>query len=107
MVEGYGPTANAFVLKAVEVGGTSGPAPWAGMNESGTVTKTKKRVPLDAELAAGTYTFTMSGSGDADLYVKGGSAPSVSTYDCRPYGGTTSETCSVTLSAPGQIFLSW
>lgn len=105
MVEGYGPTANAFVLKAVEVGGTTGPGPWAGMNETGTVIKDQEARHSTSELAAGTYTFTMSGSGDADLYVKAGSAPTVSSYDCRPYGGTTSETCSVTLSAPGQIFV--
>jgi serine protease len=38
--------------------------------------------------------FQMSGgSGDADLYTRFGSAPTDSTYDCRPYANGNSETC--------------
>lgn len=38
--------------------------------------------------------FNISGgSGDADLYVKFGSAPTDSTYDCRPYRNGNNETC--------------
>ncbi|MET0288684.1 MAG: S8 family peptidase [Pseudoxanthomonas sp.] len=33
------------------------------------------------------------GSGDADLYVRRGSAPTDSAYDCRPYRSGNSETC--------------
>jgi serine protease len=41
-------------------------------------------------------TFTMSGgTGDADLYVRSGSKPTTSTYDCRPYKGGNSEECSI------------
>ncbi len=36
------------------------------------------------------------GSGDADLYVKFGSAPTDSSYDCRPYKNGNSETCTGT-----------
>ncbi len=40
--------------------------------------------------------FVMSGgSGDADLYVKFGSVPSTSNYDCRPYLGGNNETCTI------------
>ncbi|WP_226646589.1 M4 family metallopeptidase [Microbulbifer variabilis] len=40
--------------------------------------------------------FEMSGgSGDADLYVRFGSAPTTSTYDCRPYTGGNSEVCEI------------
>jgi serine protease len=43
--------------------------------------------------------FTISGStGDADLYVKFGSAPTTSSYNCRPYLTGDNETC--TFSAP-------
>jgi hypothetical protein len=34
------------------------------------------------------------GTGDSDLYVKFGTPPTDSAYDCRPYTGGTSETCS-------------
>ena len=38
------------------------------------------------------------GTGDADLYVKFGSAPTSTSYDCRPYKGGNAETC--TLNSP-------
>ncbi|MEZ5465378.1 MAG: endonuclease [Lysobacteraceae bacterium] len=38
--------------------------------------------------------ITSGGSGDADLYVKFGSAPTTSSYDCRPYANGNAETCS-------------
>ncbi|AOT07051.1 S8 family peptidase [Pseudoalteromonas luteoviolacea] len=41
------------------------------------------------------------GSGDADLYVNPGSAPSTSTYQCRPYEGGNAETCTITNPAAG------
>ena len=34
------------------------------------------------------------GSGDADLYVRRGSQPTTSAYDCRPYRSGNAETCS-------------
>ena len=44
--------------------------------------------------------FTMSGgTGDADMYVKFGSAPTDSSYDCRPYKNGNAETC--TFASPG------
>ena len=41
---------------------------------------------------------TSGGSGDADLYVKFGSQPTTSSYDCRPYLNGNNETC--TFSSP-------
>jgi vibriolysin len=41
-------------------------------------------------------TFALSGgTGDADLYVKAGSAPTTSSYDCRPYLSGSNETCNI------------
>ncbi len=41
--------------------------------------------------------FNMSGgTGDADMYVKFGSMPTTSTYDCRPYLGGNNESCAGT-----------
>ena len=46
-------------------------------------------------VVAGTnFSAATSGSGDADLYVKFGSAPTTSSYDCRPYRNGSNETCS-------------
>ncbi len=41
---------------------------------------------------------TSGGTGDADLYVRFGSAPTTTTYNCRPYLSGNAETC--TFSAP-------
>ncbi|PTL77315.1 M4 family metallopeptidase [Vitiosangium sp. GDMCC 1.1324] len=41
-------------------------------------------------------TFAISGgTGDADLYVKAGSEPTTSSYDCRPYLSGNAESCSI------------
>lgn len=51
---------------------------------------------------ASNLVFTISGgSGDADLYTRFGSAPTTSSYDCRPYLSGNSETCSVSSPQEG------
>jgi serine protease len=45
------------------------------------------------------------GSGDADLYLKNGSAPTTSQYDCRPYLSGNDEVCSVNNPKPGVYHL--
>jgi hypothetical protein len=44
---------------------------------------------------------TSGGSGDADLYVRKGAAPTTSTYDCRPYSAGNNESCNVSGLATG------
>jgi lysyl endopeptidase len=41
------------------------------------------------------------GTGDADLYVRFGTAPTTSAYDCRPYTGGNNETCTFAAPAAG------
>jgi len=54
---------------------------------------------MDVPAGATNVKFQMSGgSGDADLYTKYGSAPTDSSYDCRPYANGNSETCTGTQS---------
>ncbi|WP_462157447.1 S8 family serine peptidase [Pseudoalteromonas sp. GB56] len=51
-------------------------------------------------------TFTTSGgSGDLDMYVKAGSAPTTSSYDCRPYKNGNNETCSIDSPAAGTYYV--
>lgn len=59
-------------------------------------------VPADA--ANLTFNIT-GGSGDADLYVKFGSEPTASDYDCRPYRNGNQETCNVTNVQAGRYFV--
>jgi len=50
-------------------------------------------------------TFTISGgTGDADMYVKFGSAPTTTTYDCRPYASGNNETCTIPAKATAGKF---
>lgn len=64
----------------------------------------------DAQLAytlavptgASNLRFTTSGgTGDADLYVRFGSAPTTATYDCKSAGGSNAETCSIATAQAG------
>ena len=48
-----------------------------------------------------TFRVTMSGTGDADLYVRFGRAPTATAYDCRPYRADSNETCALTVPAGG------
>jgi serine protease len=74
--------------------------------EDGTLTKGVPVTGLSASSGgAVSYTFVVpagasnlsfaisGGTGDADLYVKRGSAPTDSSYDCRPYLTGNNETC--------------
>jgi len=50
--------------------------------------------------------FVMSGgTGDADMYVKFGAAPTDTVYDCRPYASGNSETCNITTAQAGTYYI--
>jgi pseudolysin/vibriolysin len=53
-----------------------------------------------------TLTFKTAGSnGDADLYVRLGSAPTTATYDCRPYTSSSTETCTFSSPTAGTYYV--
>jgi serine protease len=61
---------------------------------------------IDIPTGATNVTFTMSGgSGDADLYVRAGSQPTTSSYDCRPYEAGNNETCSIDNPTSGTYYV--
>jgi PKD repeat protein len=50
--------------------------------------------------------FTLSGgTGDADMYVKFGSEPTDSVYDCRPYKSGNAETCTFAAPSAGTYYI--
>lgn len=55
--------------------------------------------------ASGLSIKMAGGSGDADLYVKKGSRPTTSSYDCRPYTGGNNETCTISPSGAGTYYI--
>ncbi|WP_305885110.1 pre-peptidase C-terminal domain-containing protein [Pleionea sp. CnH1-48] len=79
-----------------------------GTGNGGTLTETNlsgdrrawDRYTIDIPAGMSSLVVTISGgSGDADLYVREGSQPSTSSYDCRPYRNGNAETC--TFNNPG------
>ncbi|RYZ43516.1 MAG: trypsin-like serine protease [Myxococcaceae bacterium] len=58
---------------------------------------------------AGATTLTVvqsGGTGDADLYVRQGSQPTTSAYNCRPYASGNAETCTLNSPAAGTWYVS-
>ncbi|MEO7012994.1 MAG: pre-peptidase C-terminal domain-containing protein, partial [Dokdonella sp.] len=61
---------------------------------------------MNVPSGASGLSFVMSGgSGDADMYVKFGSVPTDSTYDCRPYVSGNSESCPVNPAQVGTYYV--
>ena len=61
---------------------------------------------LAVPAGASNLNFTSSGgSGDADLYVRFGSAPTTSSYDCRPYKTGNNESCSFATPQAGTWYV--
>jgi len=82
-------------------GGGGGTTPTEGVLENGVTQSdiaadTGKDAVFTFDVPAGAtdINFTMSGgTGDADLYVKFGAAPTDDVYDCRPWANGNSESC--------------
>ncbi len=106
MIHGYG-AENHYRLTVVgdgDGGGDGGGGDtWEGLEEGGTVSRQQELRFETPELAAGTYEFQMTGSADADLYVRVGEAPTTSSFDCRPYTSGSDELCSVSLAAADTV----
>ena len=86
---------------AVGVPGSPTPSPEAEPLTNGVPvgiadsTAGERRFELEVPAGAATLTFSISGgSGDADLYVKRGTPPTRSSFDCRSYRANNAEACS-------------
>ncbi len=67
-----------------------------GVPVSGLAASTGNDIVYTMEVPSGATNISFNitgGSGDADMYVRFGSAPTDSTYDCRPYLNGNNETC--------------
>lgn len=55
---------------------------------------------------ANSLSFAISGgTGDADIYVRFGAAPTTSNYDCRPYINGSNETCNISNTQAGTYYI--
>lgn len=91
----------AAAVNAANGGGGGGPGAGElanGVPETGLSGSqgTELRFTLDVPAGASNLSFQISGgTGDADMYVKFGSEPTTSSYDCRPYLNGNNETCNI------------
>lgn len=95
--------------------GGSGGGTTPGTNElqngvaiTGISGSTNQEVSFTMVVPAGAtgLSFKMSGgTGDADMYVKYGSSPTSSSYDCRPYLSGNNETCNISTAQAGTYYI--
>ncbi|MCM2312548.1 MAG: S8 family serine peptidase [Steroidobacteraceae bacterium] len=79
-----------------------------GVTVTGLAASTGNSVNYTMEVPSGSSNLKFvitGGTGDADLYVKYGSAPTDSSYDCRPYKSGNEETCSFTTPSAGTWYV--
>jgi PKD repeat protein len=63
-------------------------------------------MPIPADAGATGLKFEMTGgTGDADMYVKYGSAPTDTVYDCRPYKSGNVESCPMATTQAGTYYV--
>jgi serine protease len=73
-------------------------------SESGLSASSGNWINRTISVPAGSSNLSVSitgGTGDADLYTRFGSAPTTSSYDCRPYKVGNEETCTVASPSTG------
>jgi pseudolysin/vibriolysin len=70
------------------------------------INTTSATYTIDVPAGKTSVVFTISGgTGDADMYVRRGAAPTTSTYDCRPYTSGNSETCTFNAPVAGTYYV--
>ena len=107
MVQGYSNYANAQLTASYNLNGggnctdtnclTNGVPVTNLSGATGTETLYKIVVPANSQLNI----TTSGGTGDVDLYVKAGTVPTTTSYDCRPYQNGNNESCSITVTQAG------
>lgn len=97
------------VLDGHRNGGTTTPPPTStpltngvAVTGQGASTGGELRYTLVVPAGASNLRFVSSGgSGDADLYVRFGSAPTTASFDCKSEGNTNAETCTIATAQAG------
>ncbi len=107
MIRGYSSFSGVSVVANYTEASTGPGAPKSGSasNLSGAA---NEWVDFTWDVDPGRSNLTISisgGSGDADLYVRRGSQPTTSAYDCRPYRGGNNETCTFDNPAAGTYYI--
>ncbi len=91
---------------AIELGsdGTAPPPKVETFTGSLTVGQTRSFGPFRAVLGS-SLTASTTGTGDLDLYVRKTSVPTTTTYTCKSDGSTATESCTVSMTATGDVYV--
>ncbi|MBZ4336518.1 M4 family metallopeptidase [Corallococcus sp. AS-1-12] len=105
----YGSSAVTSVNEAWSAVGVAAPPSWTTLatltNVSG-ARSSNTNLSYVKPSGATAMRFQLSGgTGDADLYVKFGSAPTTSTYDCRSAGASSDESCTINAAQSGTYYV--
>jgi len=91
---------------AIELGSDGPAAADRVENFSGSLTlgQTKSFGPFKVA-SGGSLRADTTGTGDTDLYVRKSAVPTTSTYTCKSDGSTSTETCTVNMTANGDVYV--
>jgi bacterial leucyl aminopeptidase len=72
---------------------------------SGSLSTGQKRTLGPFKATLGTFKASTTGTGDTDLYVRKTTVPTTSSYDCKSDGSTSTESCSINMTANGDVYV--
>jgi Zn-dependent metalloprotease len=108
-LHGYAAFSGASVKASWSTGGGSGGSVLQnGVPVTGLAATTGNSRSYTIVVPSGATSLSLKisgGTGDADLYVKRGSAPTTSSYDCRPYLTGNSESCNTASPVAGTYYV--
>ncbi len=99
-------SATASVTVTAATGGTTALSNGVAVTGLAGATGATQAFVIAVPAGQSSLTVVMSGgTGDADMYVKSGAMPTLTTYDCRPYVSGNAETCTFTNPAAGNWYV--
>jgi vibriolysin len=105
----YGANALASITEAWVAVGVPAPLAYTTIGSESNLSSNKAgQINRSYAVAAGTKAFKVSiagNNGDADLYVKYGSAPTTASYTCRSAGANSNEGCTINPAQGGTYYV--
>ncbi|OWQ93925.1 leucyl aminopeptidase [Roseateles aquatilis] len=99
--------AAAYAVELGSDGPGTGPGPVDRTeNFSGSLTRGQSKSFGPFKVAAGgSLAASTTGTGDIDLYARRGAVPTTTTYTCKSDGATSTEGCTVAMTANGDVYV--
>ena len=96
----------SFAVELGSDGAAPPPPPDKTETFTGSLAKSSKKTFGPFKVAAGgSIAASTTGTGDIDLYVRKTTAPTTTTYDCKSDGSTSTEACTVSITANGDAYI--